>query len=542
MSELSELLEKVKELNAGRKFKEVIDLLPDDILESHQNADLYAEKSRTHYKLKNFELSKLYSDKSLELDPSNIKGLRWRAALLTENKEYEEAKNIYKEIIERDNNYESAYNGLGIVHVKLKEYDEAIHNYNRAIDINSKYIAAYFNKAILYYTIEDYSESIKVFKKVIELDNEYLDAHYILADVYTKTDDVENAINEFNIYLSLDLSNESNFFIEYAKARIKELKRKNESSSYSFINDLVSDIKEILLFEKNYSTHYTSLSTTNALILQNSPFRLSEGSFMNDTSEGKELFKFLVIQNYDEPVITSGAELFSQKPFIGSFVDNIKNDDLTMWRMYGKEEGVEAKGCAITLNVSQLIRNINVKLIPLEGKESIEISEQEDYQFFHVAYCKLDTEKTKFVVPGLKPKKVARLNKSMNDLLNAVSIFIVNDGKNKEGIRNIKELLNEIAYLFKSIDYQHEQEVRLVIKGIGFEKKIKEVDNKDPDDNRKIMSPKVYIETLPIREFISEITIGPKVERAEEWAAAFYYNLKKDDLTPEILISKLPFK
>jgi len=47
---------------------------------------------------------------------------------------------------------------------------------------------------------------------------------------------------------------------------------------------------------------------------------------------------------------------------------------------------------------------------------------------------------------------------------------------------------------------------------------------------------------VPIRSLIKKITLGPKVDRADEWAAAFYYSLEKDELKPCIHISHLPFK
>jgi len=98
--------------------------------------------------------------------------------------------------------------------------------------------------------------------------------------------------------------------------------------------------------------------------------------------------------------------------------------------------------------------------------------------------------------------------------------------------QNVVELLNEIAYLFKSAEYQYEHEIRLVLKGVGFKKKI--------DSN--CLLPKVHIELSEIRPFIEKITLGPKVECADEWAASFYYSLNENGYIPSILISHLPFK
>ncbi|WP_165064956.1 hypothetical protein [Desulfovibrio sp. ZJ200] len=40
-------------------------------------------------------------------------------------------------------------------------------------------------------------------------------------------------------------------------------------------------------------THYTTLSALKKLVYDESKFRLSEGNFLNDPSEGRELFNFL---------------------------------------------------------------------------------------------------------------------------------------------------------------------------------------------------------------------------------------------------------
>jgi hypothetical protein len=45
-----------------------------------------------------------------------------------------------------------------------------------------------------------------------------------------------------------------------------------------------------------------------------------------------------------------------------------------------------------------------------------------------------------------------------------------------------------------------------------------------------------------IKKAVKKITLGPKIERAAEWAAMFHYSLQKEALKPDIFISHLPFK
>ncbi|MBK9013610.1 MAG: hypothetical protein IPM82_05735 [Saprospiraceae bacterium] len=102
-------------------------------------------------------------------------------------------------------------------------------------------------------------------------------------------------------------------------------------------------------------------------------------------------------------------------------------------------------------------------------------------------------------------------------------------------------MLNEITYLFKGAEYEHEHEVRLVVDSeIGFPLKI---------NHKEDGAPKVYIEIGDIRPLITKLTLGPKVERSDEWASVFYFSFKDfyqkegiNESLPDIYISHLPFK
>jgi hypothetical protein len=220
--------------------------------------------------------------------------------------------------------------------------------------------------------------------------------------------------------------------------------------------------------------------------------------------------------------------LFSQKPFIGSFVSASKYNDLTLWRMYGKEEKEEAKGCALTINPALLLETLKKQLMP-DGKSSIGAKDNEAFSFYKVAYRAQDGQ---FILPGAQQTDVQTLNGYMLSLREKVKEVLARENTTAQHRQDILLRLNEIAYLFKTDEYQHEQELRLVLDGIGFEKK---VDTTGP-------MPRVYIELVNIRPLIQKVTIGPKVDRADEWAAAFYYSLDKDGHRPEICISHLPYK
>ncbi len=266
------------------------------------------------------------------------------------------------------------------------------------------------------------------------------------------------------------------------------------------------------------------------MILEQSKFRLSECAFLNDSSEGRELFKFLEISEAPSRKSEENCAMpFTRKPFIGSFVSDTKHDDLTLWRMYGKESKEEAKGCSITIDSKKLQGSLRDTIA---SKSKINTPEMmgDDFNFYRMAY-KTQNKESLFVIPEAKDEE-KELNICMNQLAEKVKEYRANIKKKSYRIKDLLELLNSIAYLFKSAEYQYEHEIRMVVNGAGLEKKIN-------SDNNQL---RVYVETVPINPIIQKITLGPKVERAEEWAAAFYYELDNQHLHPEIFISHLPFK
>jgi hypothetical protein len=260
------------------------------------------------------------------------------------------------------------------------------------------------------------------------------------------------------------------------------------------------------------------LSTLKSLILDNSKFRISEGNFINDPSEGKEFFDFLEYKLYASHKDSSLLEIFSPKPFIGSFVTKDKHNDLNMWRFYGKEGGVEAKGCAITLYAQKFIEEINNSLP--KGVEDY-VKYESDINFYRVAY--LDTGTTNFNIPS--SDKSEELNKLMEELKEKVNSYKEDDNKT-----SLEKYLNSIAFLFKSDAYKNENEVRLVVKGLEFTKEY----------NKELTPPKVYIELEPIKKIVEQITLGPKVDKVNEWASAFHYSYDID--APKIIISHIPYR
>lgn len=528
MPSAEEILKQSQALNKAEKFKETLALLTDQLLEQYNDDRLYAELAQAAYRTKEYLLCRKAVDKALSINVNNPKANHYLGNLYADNKKYQKAIGAYQKAISIDPSYALPYYGLGNEYQNIKEYQKAHTAYRKAIGLDPTLAFAHYGLGNIYFDNHQYKNAIKAYQKAIAINPTFADLHYNIADAYYTIKDYEKAVKSYEGYLKL-ADEKDDYFISIAKDRITELKKLlKDPLLYKKIAELVNRIKDLLRFKGKCITHYTSLSAAKAMILDNSPFRLSEGAFLNDTSEGRELFNYLSFHITVKKDHDTVAEPFGQKPFIGSFVTDTKHDDLTLWRMYGKEAKEEARGCAITMHISTLQEKVKDTLLPSTSAGSSSKID-EDFIFYKVAYKNPNGD---IILHNAEGADLENLNKLMKELKETISEFNNKKKKEENEKQDIIKLLNEISYLFKSSEYQYEEEVRLVVKGVGLKK---EIDTDSP-------LPRVYIKLVPIRPLIHKITLGPKVERADEWAAAFYYSLDKEDLYPDIFISHLPFK
>ncbi len=554
---LETLLEKSKKLYDDKKYKDIILLLEDAILELKNNSELYSYRAVAHSNIDELDISMRYAQKAIELDKTNWMAYFLRAQGRFIRAEYPAALEDLDTAIELNPNEALNYNLRGIVHRRLLAYDKAIEDFNKAIELKPEFSNAILNRAVtwgyignydkanidfqksitlqkdnwnVYYSrmlmnfkLSKYKEAIKDSTKAIQLKSDFSLVYFFRAESLRELGQINKAIRDYNDFIKID-KNKNKYHVELVKSKLSELYTLKGDNGLLKIADLVKRIKKILLFENGKIIHYTSLSVAQKLILEKAVFRISEGTFLNDTAEGKELIKYLNIKDLYSNSSDNQSEIFVQKPFIGSFVKESMNDNLNLWRMYGKENFEEAKGCAITIQAESFISLIHDKI---DGLIERALLDNEDINFYYVAY--LDPLDNKFYSQSIENIKLSELNETMETLKNEVQTYI---SSNIFDFTDLEGYLNQIAYLFKSENYMSENELRLVVSGVGFDKEISK-----PNE-----PPKVFIELTNLSKIITNITLGPKVNHKEEWAAAFYYSFDIISNPVEIQISKLPFK
>jgi tetratricopeptide (TPR) repeat protein len=461
----------------------------------------------------------------------------------------------YDIAIELNSDFANAYycRGLALVAINEKDYnktiayDKAIIDYTKAIRLKPDYAAIYYyDRGNAWKAKKIHEKAIADYTKAIKKNSRFENAYYYRGLVnYNRglerkeknngskgnEKHIEVSKKDFKRYLKLT-SEDDDIGVRYANYYLKKL-AEIKDTKLSEIIVLVDEVKKILRVDDDLITHYTKLSAMKNLILaENSKLWIFEGNFMNDPSEGTEFFCFLYSKDKWPEVETTEIEKFVPKPFIGSFIPKDMNNDLNMWRFYGKEDGVEAKGCAIVLRTQEFIEDIKNSLSNEKNKEA-RIDDESDINFYRVVYLK--HKSADFKIPNLKKEKVEEFKGKMVYLKEKVEAYKKAKSAN---IISLEEYLNSIAFLFKRADYENENEVRLVMSGIEFEKKFCE---KNKDD-KSVNPPLVYIELVPIKKSVEQITLGPKADKANEWASALRYSYKGEEKVPKIEISHLPYK
>ena len=502
-------------------YTKTIELNP-DYADAYYNRGLaWQIKKESDKAITDFDKAIVNYTKAIKINPKDAEIYLRRGNAWYYKEDYVKAIANYSKALDRRQNFVDAFYNRGLAYVAIKEYDNAIADYSIIIKLDSDYKDVYYNdRGLAWKGRKKYKEAIDDYTKAIKIKPDFENAYYNRG-LAKKEENIElkGSKRDFEKYLELAIDENENS-TKYAKYYIRELDVMIKDAELRSIIQLVKEIKGKLLIEEE-CVHYTRFSILKKLILEENKFRISEGNFLNDPSEGKEFFNFL---KYRPRIVCkdgSSAETFSPKPFIGSFVTKDKHDDLNMWRFYGKEEGIEAKGCAITLCTLEFIDDIKNSLSNEKNKKA-RLDDESDISFYRVVYV-VHGATTSFCIPN-SVKKSNELKKLMTELKVKVDSYKVTDKT------FLEKYLNNIAFLFKSDIYKNENEVRLVVKGIEFDKKY-EMD---------VSPPRVYIDLESIKKRVKQITLGPKVDNVYEWASALHYCYEEG--APAIMISHLPYK
>ena len=307
-----------------------------------------------------------------------------------------------------------------------------------------------------------------------------------------------------------------------------------------------------------------------------SPMRIGSSTYMNDPSEGRGLLDLL---NQQDLELENKADGASHNAFFTCFSSRV--NDLNQFRLYGKEDGVEASGCCLVFNkngdwlrevdVSVPFRSLSQKSgqdsdgLPETGFSGDEYEKLPLYQVAYIAYKDEYIAEKKCGIWLSAPNKAFDLHQNLaKENLGSSIRFTLNANISRFGIRlkpvgneewhqfrleklkealealirffkdksavsdDDKEALEYIRYLFKDFAFRDEEEFRLLV--------IKPIDSEEIEYCETTQS--LYIPYADIRNLADEVILGTNYEKTgnQRKAEVFRYQMKQK--CPDVKVSR----
>ena len=300
--------------------------------------------------------------------------------------------------------------------------------------------------------------------------------------------------------------------------------------------------------------HYTSSSVCNKLFGvvnedEPSPMRIGSSTYMNDPSEGKGLLELLSLQDLE---LENKADCSPHNAFFACFSSRV--NDLNQFRLYGKEDGVEASGCCLVFNknrdwlkdpdISAPFRSFlkNLDENSAEFKETdisnVEYEKLPLYQVAYIAYkdeyitkekCEIWLDNLKF---GICLKPIGENNDWHNFRLNQLKEALqelVGFFKEKEHVNDKnKNALEYIRYLFKDFAFRDEEEFRVL--------KMAEIGSEEIEYCKTTKS--IYLPYADISNVVDEVILGTNYEKTNSRRKAEVFQHQMRQKCPNVKVSR----
>jgi len=116
--------------------------------------------------------------------PGSIRDCYFEGANKVGLGEFEDGKEILKNLIKENPDFVPAYNKLAVISLYQKDFSEAEKHLKKALEIDKEYVPAITNLGSLKREIGDRKKAREYYRKAIEIDPEYGPAHNNLGVIY----------------------------------------------------------------------------------------------------------------------------------------------------------------------------------------------------------------------------------------------------------------------------------------------------------------------------------------------------------------------
>ena len=209
-----------------------------------------------------------------------------------------------------------------------------------------------------------------------------------------------------------------------------------------------------------------------------------------------------------------------------------------MWRTYGKHDNEEAAGACLIFNNKQCFaENMQYQFGSMAEMQLANITRNDEIKN-HNNVQKLELYKIHY--RGKSDGELKEGLKILRDQLEIIRGFIekVQGEETKSALQRLaRELLDSIRFLFKDNHYSEEKEVRVIQLHYGEKNESSESKIKVDVEN---IPPRFYVEA-PENFRFSEVILGPRTERYQEWEQWLKTEAKKQEKNINIKRSKIKY-
>lgn len=373
-----------------------------------------------------------------------------------------------------------------------------------------------------------------------------------------ESNDFKNQANSHRVVMQRIL--ETQFLLEKFDDYF-EIKRKyieNRLPLYSGIKSYIALLLAVLKISpielgKIPLAHYTKPSVCEKLFgFENVPLpmRMNSATYVNDPTEGKSLLGLLGVNNFP---LCNIADMPRHNAFFTCFSTRI--NDLNQFRLYGKEDGVEASGCCLVFNKKgEWLKETDiVASFPMLYHQPIQCrcqyftpTSHENLPLYQVAYIAyLDeyiTDKNCHKIIEDNEEKFAIYLDQIGDhdqwYKKRVEILISTLKSLRYYFKHHKMSLEEkqdleyVHYLFKDFAFKDEKEFRLL--------KMAEIGSAETQCCENTNS--VFVPYANVCEMVDEVILGTNYEKTTQKRKIEVFRHKMKQLLPHIKVvhSSLP--
>ena len=511
------LLNKAEQLSQQEKWNECISVLTESIsleVDSNLKSAAYNNRGLAYDSKGDYDRALEDFSKAIELEPDYADSYNNCGVIYSRKGDYDRALEDFSKAIELEPDYANAYNNRGATYEKNGDYDRALEDCSKAIELKPDYADAYYNRGVVYYRKGDYDRALEDCSKAIELKPDYASAYIGRGFTYFRKNDYDNSFADFSEATKLNPGLKWKISYAYIRFRLETItdgSLRIKSFQYCWeLWEIIDKLKENLL-KRNIVAHYTSLGVLGKL-LSDRQFRFYNATYMNDPEEGETFFAILSKEGgIDIKQIFYKNPVNSYSPaYIGSFTkvnDPEKEDKLFLWRTYGKQENEEAGGACLIFRDSCFSEKVPASFGAMTMQEGA--NEQKSPTkpcLYQVLYQQEEDDERR----GIMQEMVGTLKK-----INTECLKEKNNDAEKESIRGlVRELLDEIRFLFKAEHYREEKEMRVVLmRYIPMDGTSLNSDIKEDADH---FPPRLYLDA-PEGFHFKKVLLGPRALGLAQW-------------------------